>query len=338
MLNLLKWYFNLDKFTNTEIEILNDISLDNPMESDKYLDLENEYFKRMPLCNINNKDYHITFEYKARTFINYIFSEYFDDTDTLIISVENEHHSVLENINKCKNGIILKRFDVFNYNFSKIMLELSTKKYKRAFVYITGVQLFTGEIIPQLFFEKLKDILLKNNISVKMMLDDVHGMFLIPRDYSIFDYILYTAHSIVDKFDMGLLISKDGLYGKRAYNWGSKYLKRLDIMLKRKEKIFLFKYILNQYFNQYFSNKEIFSEYKNTVNHIYSISYRNLYFSDKDCEYLKENGILINKDIQCIRFRIKEFFNFNTDEVINKLSIFTKILDKAILIKKMKEG
>jgi hypothetical protein len=40
------------------------------------------------------------------------------------------------------------------------------------------------------------------------MIDDVHGMFLIPRDYSIFDYILYTAHSLIPNYEMGFLISK----------------------------------------------------------------------------------------------------------------------------------
>lgn len=59
-------------------------------------------------------------------------------------------------------------------------------------------------------------------------------MFITPRDYRIFDYVLYTAHSLVTEYDMGILISKEHKFGKLALNWGEEYLKRLDIVLNKK--------------------------------------------------------------------------------------------------------
>lgn len=255
-MNLIDTWLKMDELSDTE---LNYIHYHNEIEpegnEEQYEGLIQEYFDRMPYNNLTLKDHTITFERSATTFIKTLFNNHVNN-ETLVITSDSEHPNVRECVNQCKNTLILSHnTDIKGYKIFKIISE--AKKYKKVFVYIIGTQNANGEITPQRFFEVLIDNFKKNNIEYTLVIDDVQGMFLIPRDYSIFDYVIGTAHAIVDGFNMGILISKKGEFGCRAYNWASNYLKAVDVVLNRKQKIFQFKDVLIEYFGKYLKRNTV---------------------------------------------------------------------------------
>lgn len=334
MTNIFKWWNNLNPLTTSEKEILNfklchDFNIINKVDYilPKETSIENwnllvsEYFNRMPDCNCSIYTHHLSFEVSATTFIDALFNKYVDN-DTLVISTDSEHPNVKFRLNTCKNLITLSlHTDILSYNLNKLQNKII--KYKKVFVYIIGTRNNTGEITPQLFLKKLKEILIKNNIEYKFILDDVQGMFLVPRDYSLFDYVIGTAHAIVDGFDMGILISKTKEFGKEAYNWGSRYLESLDIILKRKDKMFLFKQICIQYFNKYNSIIPYFITDDN-VPYIYYFKTNNIYISKELAKTLSKYNLLVSDiSFSCDSFIQMRCHKFIKDETL---------LDKAILV------
>lgn len=338
---LLEWYMNKDKYTIEEQNILRIARQGYPEEStdEEYKNLIQEYFNRMPFCNINNNTRIITFDESGTFFIDKVFANEVDD-DTLVISTNYEHGSVQKQLAIVKNKLLLDSDkEIRNYNFTRIINEIP--KYKKVFVYIIGTQLSTGEITPQAFFEKLKDILVKFKVVHKILIDDVHGMFLVPRDYSIFDYVLYTAHSLVREYDMGVFISKDGKYGKKAYNWGKEYLEKLDIILKYHTKMNMFRNILIQCLNEIIKDNHIFRLYTQTVDHIFAVETAGIYYSEDEWNKLDSYYIRVSEHPiykSWIRIRFQEFSRLPTNKALEGLEYLKKLLDKKIMIQKLKEG
>lgn len=337
MLELVKWYYNLDKFTDEEEKSLNTPRCNDIIyNDDNYKMLEKEYFDRMPFCNLNENEYHITFNDSGTSFINKIFEKEVDD-DTLVITTTFEHPSVQDYSKNCKNIYLFKTTNEIKYCDIQQLVNLS-KQYKKVFVYIIGTRLDTGEIIPQWYFQELKKAFIENNIEHKIMLDDVHGMFIVPRDYSIFDYILYTAHAIVKNYDMGLLISKSYDFGYKAYNWGKDYLERLDIILKRRSKLNNFKNIMTDYFNKLLTDEHL-QLYTNTVGHIFSIKIIDLTFNDNDLNNLDEIYCIENSSNKFngwLRWRFQEFIMLDEKTILEGIKYLEKIISKAILKNKLR--
>lgn len=339
--NLLKWYMDIDKYTINEQNTLRIARQGYPEEADEitYKNLMQEYFDRMPFCNITANNRYITFDESGTFFIDKIFANEIDD-DTLVISTKYEHGSVQKQLAIVKNKLLLDSDkEIRAYNFDKIIKEI--KNYKKVFVYIIGTQLSTGEITPQAFFIELKNILVKNNIQHKILIDDVHGMFLVPRDYSMFDYVLYTAHSLVREYDMGVLISKDGKYGKKAYNWGKEYLEKLDIILKYRLKMNMFRNILIQCLNNIISDTTIFRLYTQVVDHIFAVETTGLYYTEEEWNKLDSYYIRVSEHPiykSWIRIRFQEFSRLPTDKALEGLQYLIKLLKTKTFIKKMKEG
>lgn len=250
---ILNWWLNLDPFTDEELKFLDIPRNDHPeINEDKYTDLEIEYFNHLKMSNLDISNYTISFEKCATDFINLLFDEYVDDK-TLVITTENEHENVTKRANLCKNVIKFTNHDIRTNNIRKIVPLLS--KYKKAFVYIIGTHISTGEITPQQFLINLKQSLKRDKLPNIFVLDDVHGMFLVPRDYTLFDYILNTAHALIKGYDVGILISNKNKkqFGIRAYNWGKDYLNKLDLLFTRKDKLLSFKNVCEEYFYEYIS-------------------------------------------------------------------------------------
>ena len=341
MLDLIKWYYNSSPFTENEKVLLDTLRTPDIEYNDiDYKELTQQYFDRMPFCNLTSDDRYITFDESGTALIDKVFEKEVDD-DTLIISTVFEHSSVKKYLNG-SNTLLFQSIDDMRHCDYDIIIE-KAKQYKKVFVYIIGTRIDTGEIIPQWFLEELKQILDSNNIENKMMLDDVHGMFIVPRDYRIFDYVLYTAHAIVLKYEMGLLISKTNDIGKRAYNWGKEYLEKLDILLKRKDKMEQMVYILTHYFNKMVLTSPYLDFYKQTVGHIFSIKTTDLYFSEKDLEELNEKYMIENSNNDrpkenWLRWRFQEFITLSEEEVVNGIKLLEKVLKRAIMMSRMKEG
>ena len=338
---LIEWYLCQDPYTEEEKELLKTLRPEFPeiVDNDTYSELEKEYFNRMPFCNISSNTHCIRFDESGSSFINKIFDKEVDD-DTLVVSTTYEHGSVQKRLKEVKNILLLNSDnDIRGYNIEKVINE--AKKYKKTFVYIIGTQLSTGEITPQMFFEELKQEFINNNINHKILIDDVHGMFVTPRDYRIFDYVLYTAHSLVNEYEMGVLISKENDLGLQAYNWGSEYLKRLDIILSKKEKMMQFKNIMIQYLNKLIADTSTFRLYNQTANHIFAVETKGIYYSEKEYDKLDSYKIRVSEHKianSWIRIRFQEFTRQTPEKAIEGLHYLFKVINKAMMIKNMREG
>ncbi len=261
-MNILEEWNETDPLTEYEQRILNkrlhhgegiETDWDNTPNTTKFefswQDLRNKYFNLMPNCGLDPDIWHLNFNTCCSNFIRELFKKYVDD-ETLVISSDCEHPTVKECLSKCKNTLILGQHnDIRMFNINKIYNEI--QKYKKVFVYIIGMRNDTGEITPQSFMEALKNILDTENKENIMVLDDVQGMFFMPRDYTLYDYVLGTGHVAVPNFDMGIMISKEPYWGERVISWGTDYLEPLQIVLKRLKKLCRFRYCCNEYFAKF---------------------------------------------------------------------------------------
>lgn len=328
MKDITKWWINYMPLSDTEKSLITTTNTQLPQDcSDEDFDnIEKEYFKRMPFCNISEKTHHITFSECATNFIDGLFNKCVDD-NTLVIYSNNEHDNVKTNVNKCKNKLEV------NYDTEIKLLKTTriineSKKYNKVFVYIIGTQISTGQITPQLFYEKLKQQFMLHNIEHTIVLDDVHGMFIIPRDYTLFDYILYTAHALIKKYDMGIMISKDKFMGNQAINWGKEYLDILDVLLKRKEKMQIFTQIMkDEFYEKIITNRFALCDY--STPHIFSLKTIGVKYTQQMYNNLNGYNIRIegiNKPNTYIRFRAQHYIQ-HPEYLTNGLNMVYNILD-----------
>ena len=299
---------------------LNDIELKNVREPRKLnpiignIDEYNQYaasiINKMPNSNISLKTYHLVVAESATTLIDSIFQKEVDD-ETLVITTSFEHTAVNNNLQKCKNVVKLNYYDdILNMNLKKI--EQVIAKYKKVFVYMIGTQISTGEVTSQAFFEKIKNLLNKNDVQSVFAIDDVHGMYIVPRDYSFFDYIIGTAHALIRPYDMGILISKSDDIGMKANNWIKDYSQKLDIILSRKDKMQMFTMIMNNIFADFLSINN-FERITDNISNIYAIRCNNMKFTQKMKDDLNKFEIRIedgNNKNTIIRFRAQQFITF----------------------------
>lgn len=251
---LLDWWINKDKLTDDEQRIAKMRRPEDIVNSFNYNNIIDEYFRLMPCCNLTSDTHKIEVAPTARELITKLFTHCVDD-DTLIIYSSSEHQSVVENVNRFKHSLSITTDEIQQLNFSNILREI--KNYKKVFVYIIGTEISTGRIIPQKFYTRIKQILVNNNKEHVIVSDDVHGMFITPRDYSIFDYIIGTAHALVVGYNMGIIITKkeNPEFGIIATNWLEEYLKPLNVVLSRKEKLYDFYKVISMYLEDYVYDK-----------------------------------------------------------------------------------
>lgn len=328
---LIKWYLEYNVFSEEEKEFIlkkndNNIILN---QKNNYDNLVQEYFNLMLFSNITVDNYTINLENSGSFLIKQVFEDNVND-QTLVITTRYQHNGVKDCLKNCKNVIQLQMQDLINFNKDKILNYI--KQFKNIFIYIVGVQIMTGHITPQLFFIQLKNLLQKNNKKYKIMLDDVHGMFLIPRDYSIFDYILYTAHSLIPTYQMGMLINKKNnkQYGNNNYILGKQYLDKLLLILSKKEKMFLFKTIMCTYFSDILKKDNIYKLLSPSVQHIFSIQTAGLLFSEKMKKQLLKYKIKIEQQnyyYNHIRIRYQQFIMLQYDIAIKGLQYLRNCLN-----------
>lgn len=303
----------------------------------EYDELVQSFFFLMPFCNITSRDHTITFENCCTDFIKQIFKDEVDE-NTFVISTQYEHPSVKEELKNCKNVLTLNYDNLFRKQDILSTIIKKAKNYKKVFVYIIGTQTFTGQITPQQFLVDLKETFIKNKIIHKIALDDVHGMFMYPRDYSIFDYILYTAHAIIPNYNMGMLISKNGKYGKKSFNAGAEYIIILNELLQHKKELTYFKNIMTECFYD-FLKYPCCNLFTYTVNHIFALALTNLEFEKTDFDILDEYGIVIPEHKAYegfLRIRFQEFLLQDKEKMVEGLVLAKRILKKAISLAQLK--
>lgn len=301
---------------------------------EEWNNITKQYKSLLPFGHLN--DYRFEVGESGSFFIKNIFEKYVDD-DTFVLSSRLEHDIVKYCLKSVKHQLKLGQEEVFELNVEKIYSEFKKSGCKKFLLYMVGTTIATGEIMPQSFFEKLKEILVKNNIEHKMILDDVHGMFVTPRDYSIFDAIVFTAHSWLINFNMGVLFTK--LPDKIGYMCKEnpiKYLDLIKIVISKFDKVRQFKNIMIEYFSEELSDKTTFGLYDRTTPHIFSLVTYGLIFHQKEYESLLDYHIRLGETLSYKNFakiRFQEFIIKNPNYILEGLNKLKSALRKYKRIK-----
>lgn len=343
MNNLSKWWCNDNKLSGTDYEIANQYcdKSSGCYNSSYWKYMENSLKERIPLgFSLDNHSLYV--EETATSLITSLFDKYINE-ETLLITSMVEHEAVRLNVSKhnreIKDHIVLKFTDnIRNPNLSQIKQAVKSGKYKRAFVYIIGTQITTGEVTPQALYVKIRDYLLSVGIEPIMVIDDVHGMYLVPRDYSIFNYVICTAHALVRHYDMGMMWSKtEEDFGVKNCGWLSEYINSLDYVLDRKYKLATFSEIMKEEFNQYLDYDYI-QYIPDSVPHIFSLRIKcvpSAVYNDKMQKEYEENEVRLetdNNNMFYIRLRGQQFITFPElfESALNKVH---DLLNRIILYK-----
>ena len=202
-------------------------------------ELQNEYRRIIDFKD----DCHISFAPNATTIITELFKRYVDD-DTLVITTKSEHPSVVENLEKCKNVLRISKDSVLN---NHINLKRHIDGFDKIFVYTIGLSMGNDYRTPDFLHPYIRSI--STGKKVTCVLDAVQEMFLLPRDYSPYDYVIGTAHAIIPNFNMGIVISKD-VFDEDVQN-GYDFLRLLQPMMEKRDVIYLFNYVMNEHFSRY---------------------------------------------------------------------------------------
>lgn len=219
---------------------------------EKFREMESQFFNLIDKDSLSTETNSISFDRSATRLIDKLFNHYVG-SDTLVISSNNEHPSVRKNLKKSKNVYLLHNSINLNnsstdiFNIEKL---LQTQKFSNIFIYIIGTRVDNGLSTPSVMYKLLKEIALQYNKNVIVVIDAVQEIFMWNRNYSMFDYIIGTGHAYARKYNLGIMVAKKGLpeFGNKNYKWGNGYLKRLDILFKRKDKLFMFNEMLSKFF------------------------------------------------------------------------------------------
>ena len=351
--NLVEWWLQLGDITPKEHAIIN-----QPCNYNKMLTVDTnweEVQERMRLYlpyqggfnnnswDINLNGYNLYLGKGATELIYEIFKKEVDD-NTLIITSVVEHPAVNDAIERLgRTGIDHVRINYENgireLNISQVMNACKSKQYKKAFVMIIGTQVSTGEITPQKFFIKLKNYLESQGIQTTMAIDDVQGMYLVPRNYNIFDYAIFSAHILVRPFVLGLVWSKKKLdFGYQYTGWVQQLLPKLKIMLKFQQKFNTFSEVLKDEFREYLYRDDI-QYMSDSVPYIFSMKVKcpprviySLYDKDawlEDYEVKLESDNILTNESFYIRLRAAQYIT-TPEKLVRAIPQIKKMLDNVI--------
>ena len=202
----------------------------------------------------------------ATDIIDKLFKQYVDD-DTLVITTKQEHPKVDKILKTQKNLLYL--FDDCKFNINIFQLPDIIAHYKKIFIYVIGTTCCVGKRTDQSQLIAVKHIAEYAHIPSVFVLDAVQELFMLPRDYSIFDYVIGTAHAIIPEYNCGIVISKEQPYCKNQKAIAMKFSNLLQIVLKRKHYLSNFSRCLHEEFKEFIDKFQLSSNYSS--GHLYSI-------------------------------------------------------------------
>ncbi len=197
----------------------------------------------------------------ATTLIKKLFEKYVEDDETLIITSEFEHENVREIVSSYRNVFKLNVEDIDECKLNRLISHLKTNKPKKVFVYLIGTRVTSGIVTSQFIFESIKKILEKYNIQKTMVIDACQEIYPI-RDYSLFDHIIFTAHSALMYFDLGILYSKNNPKFECDWMSFSNYVAMKKGLIDNNSEVLLFNSRMRNIFSESlieFGNAEIYN-------------------------------------------------------------------------------
>ena len=273
--------------------------------NDLEYDITNDLLKKH-LLYFNYDQYVFKFAKSATDLIKQLFEKYVDD-DTLIVTTDNEHPNVRDILHGYSNvvyAIQKQHYVPFTVN----------KKYKRIFIYMIGAYCGSGHIVKNKEFEFVIANAKAYCDEVISVIDAVQELFLYPRDYHLFDYIIGTGHALIEKYNVGFVLSKRndiGINTKAAYTFA--YL--LDILLQRRCYLNEFSNLMSEYFTESYYYK---CQSRSELNHLFMLESKGNIFDG----LIQEGEILPGVDDQHNGILLRGCWSVvNKEGFLNKLDI-----------------
>lgn len=210
-------------------------------------DFEQEHSRLLSfLPNDSLKSFQLTVDTCATNIIDKLFEKYVDD-DTLVITTGSEHHSVRNNLNKCKHVL---QYVCHGKPREDIDLLNAIKPFKKIFVYMIALSVGDPHYLHNDVIMSIQRVLTLKGKDYITVLDAVQELFMLPRDYSLYDYVVGTSHALIPKYNMGMLFGKENICYK-AGNWVKDFNDKMEILMKRRGSLYLLNNVLKQHFAKF---------------------------------------------------------------------------------------
>lgn len=307
--------------------------------------IDNEYIllcnKILSLLDENLKNkYRIEIGNKCRVLIKALFDTYVDN-DTFVITSNGDHEATLSQLQK-KKYYLSNLFEIVNapdIALEKILAAFKKSNCKKLFCIMVSTAPQSAITIDQDFFKNLKLRLLKEKIEHILILDDCQSIFVVEKNYELFDGFLATGHVLSPIFpNFGLLFTKlpkrCGIINKNSL---VELYPKLQVINKYKDKAKQFNHILNTYFLDVLE-KTGFKQFKNEAPHQFSIALPNVLNTEKyDAKFSKYNIRInpANVSANFIRIRYHEAIIQDPTELIKGLEEVKKYLVKMYRYKEL---
>jgi hypothetical protein len=150
-------------------------------------------------------------------------------------------------------------------------------------------------------------------------------MFWVKRNYTIFDYILATAHANSMHYNMGICISKKGNVGEKVYNWLHDYLAHLDIFLSRKKMIYDLWDILREEVDNRLNCPHYI--YLNGDRRFFSLSVDHpIEATEEELDELDNYDMWLYDELDKVRIRCQQYIQF-PDFIIPGIELIVKLVN-----------
>ena len=228
-------------YTENQIRYLQEPRVEKPDCNLNYHKIASEnLLKLIPYNSFKNPL--LSVDTRATLLIQKLFNKYVDD-DTLVITTGSEHGSVRQELSKCKNVIAPICRGVLRQD---VDLELECKHFKKAFIYMIALSVGDDHYLYNCDVKHIQEILRNNNVEFVTVLDAVQECFLLPRDFSIYDFVIGTAHALIPEYNMGMLFGTDKMSCDYAGNWISDFTNKLKMLFENKSLLYMFNNVMSQ--------------------------------------------------------------------------------------------
>lgn len=336
MTSLINQFIDNVKLSTSEIELYENAKYKSSSCNHSIIRDQHEYsfLKKLLLSYLylplDDKCTYISTASNARSLILSIFKKNVK-SNTLIITSAHEHNSVNEILHQYSstneiiyiNGASCK-FDAYlMFNQCKNKLD-KIHNIEEVFIYFIGTIPGTGFIINSLFFNMLSTELSLKKIKYKMAIDAVQELFITPRDYSQFDYIIGTTHAFYPEVNTGILFSKDNNF--QTIVQSTKYIiDALNMIQIRRNHLLFFSHIMNQHYSSVAQYLNLILTYESP--HLFSIGNSNGTLTPL-IQHVDDK--FLNTKYQSIKFRgLHAIFDPQTFK--NKMAKLDKFLNTLIM-------
>lgn len=324
---MLNKYFN-SFFKNTEEKIdflakCPTSDFNNTEDMNKWIKLENK-FKHL-LCYNELSDFKLTVNKNGTTILNDIFSRYIT-SNTFVVATVN-HEIILEYTNNIPNCYYITAEDINCPNIEKIITQYKASNCDNIFIYLNSI--VDGKLLYNDFVSQLINNLQIENINYSSVYDAVSSLFIVPENYELFDYIVFSGHSIIPYYNLGLLFSKKNTnFGYSDLTKTTQYYELLVKFLNNRDKIYMFNYFMEQYFKDFvFDNKLKFIS-NSCLGIVYIKIVDPLYkkIISKQIENLNCYGIYFDETF--VQIRLTFLLSEDTTKIINSLNKLKDVMKK----------